>query len=170
MCPTLASTSKSGPRYSAIVRALRGDSTMTSRLPVAALLVATGSPFLTLTRRWWASLILRSTLDRACPPTYFFTSASRPRGGMTRPSTVARYGSSSWVSHLCGESDTVSDEAPAPWVKDQDRPGVCTITSRSGMMVPGVTRCDPLSGVMTGALRRFHPDLRIIRVSYGQVH
>ena len=72
---------------------------------------------------------------------------------MTRPSTVALCGSSSWVSHLCGESDTVSDEAPPPRVKDQDRPGVCTITSRSGMMVLGITRCEPSTGVMTGEAR-----------------
>ena len=55
MWPTLASTSNSGPRNSAIFRALVGDSTITSRLPFVVLLAATGSPFLThfltLTRR-----------------------------------------------------------------------------------------------------------------------
>src|SRR5689334_19619051 len=84
MCPTLASTSNSGPRYSAIVRALRGDSTITSRLPVAALLVATGSPFLTLTRRQWASLISADRPPRGLPLTSTSTSASHPGGGMTR--------------------------------------------------------------------------------------
>jgi hypothetical protein len=81
---------------------------------------------------------------------------------MTQPSTVARYGASSWVSHLCGESDTVSDETPPPRVKDQDRPGVCTITSGSGMMVLGVIRSEPLSEVMTGDAGTVSSNLRII--------
>src|SRR3954453_20440532 len=75
MCPTLASTSKSGPRYSAIVRALRGDSTMTRRLPDAALLVATGSPFLTLN----STLVGRRPAIARRPLSYFLPSASRPQ-------------------------------------------------------------------------------------------